>query len=208
MIVGKRPMVQPLEASDAEEAGHVLARAFRDNPGVVAVLRGDPPEQRLKLVTPSMVGFVKGVQRYGFAEGIKQDGKVVAVSLSFGPGQYPQPLGFELMTAWGPLRSGPSRALRFLRIDTAMRRRHPKYPHWYLWFLGVEPDLQGKGLGSRLLASLSARAEKDGVPSYLETDKPTSVKLYQKHGYAVVDEQDDMAGFGFKLWFMRRPGPG
>ena len=36
---------------------------------------------------------------------------------------------------------------------------HPKAPpHAYLWFLGVRPDAQGLGVGSRLLAAGLATA--------------------------------------------------
>lgn len=200
-------MPQAIEALEVEEAGGVLARAFRDNPGVRAVLQDDDAEARLRLVTPGMVSFVRGVRRYGTAECIKQGGRIVAVSLSFSPGGFPPPFGFEIMTAWGPLRAGLTRALRFLRVDQEMRSRHPTYPHWYLWFLGVEPELQGKGLGSELLRSLSARADTAGVPCYLETDKQSSVRLYEKNGYGVLSEET-LRSADVKLWFMRRPESG
>jgi ribosomal protein S18 acetylase RimI-like enzyme len=199
-------MVQPIEASDVDAAGGVLARAFRDNPGVSAVLQGYGPEDRLRIGIPSMTGFVKAVRRHGVAECIKQDGRIAAVSLSFPPGAFPPPLRFELMIAWGPLRAGLKRSLRFMRVDKEMRRRHPTYPHWYLWFLGTEPELQGKGHGSELLKVLAARAVEDRVPCYLETDKETSVRLYQRHDYNVLSEEM-MPGLGFKLWFMRTPMP-
>ena len=84
-----------------------------------------------------------------------------------------------------------------------MRKRHPHDPHWYLWFLGVEPERQGQGFGSVLLRALSARAEADRVPCYLETDKATSVKIYERHGYR-VEAEEVLASFGLKGWFMRR----
>lgn len=198
-------MVQPIEASEAAEAGGVLARAFRDNPGVMTVLQGDDPETRLRLMTPSMTGFVQGVRWYGTAECVKRDGRIAAVSLSFPPGGYPPPFYFEVMTAWGPLRAGLSRALRFLRLDKEMRARHPHYRHFYLWFLGVEPELQGKGLGSELLRELRKRADADRVPCYLETDKVSSVRLYEKHGYEVTSEET-LPGPPVHLWFMKTPG--
>ena len=109
------------------------------------------------------------------------------------------------MTTWGPLRAGLSRSLRFLRVDIEMKRRHLRAPHWYLWILGVEPELQGQGLGSELLRSLRARSEADGAPCYLETDKPTSVKLYEKHGFQVTSEET-LPKVPVHLWFMKTPG--
>jgi ribosomal protein S18 acetylase RimI-like enzyme len=84
-----------------------------------------------------------------------------------------------------------------------MHKLHPRYPHWYLWFLGVEPERQGRGLGSELLRLLSAKAEADRVPCYLETDKPSSVKLYEHHGYRVQSEVV-LPKVDLRLWLMKR----
>ena len=171
---------------------------------MLAMFPDDAADERLRLLTPCMEGFVASVVRYGVAEAVKLNGRVVSVSLSFGPGAFPPPFFATILQAKGPLRAGARRALRFARVDQQMRKRHPHDPHWYLWFLGVEPEQQGKGLGSQLLRALSSRAEADRVPCYLETDKPSSVKLYEGHGYR-VESADVLPGFNLKLWFMRRP---
>lgn len=197
-------MIEPLAPAEAEAAAAVLARAFRDNPGMLVLFKGDPPDVRLRLMDPCMRGFVEAVLRYGSAEVVKESGRIVAVSLAFGPGRFPPPFRSLFTMAKGPLRAGLSRALRFARIDYEMRKRHPHYAHHYLWFLGVEPDRQGRGLGSQLLASLNDKARRDGAPCYLETDKQSSVRLYEKHGYA-VEREEILDGLQLKLWFMRRP---
>lgn len=196
--------IEPLAGVDIGEAAAVLARAFRDNPGMLVLFRGDSPEVRLRLLGPCMQGFVEAVVRFGVAEVVKDSGRICAVSLSFGPGQFPPPFRSQFTMAKGPIRAGLTRALRFARIDQQMRRRHPHYEHWYLWFLGVEPDRQGQGLGSLLLKSLSERAGRNGSPCYLETDKQSSVRIYEKHGYKVENEEV-LPGLELKLWFMRRP---
>ena len=48
---------------------------------------------------------------------------------------------------------------RFEQSDVFMRRHHVAQPHWYLWMLGVDPQHQGRGLGSELLRSLNAKAD-------------------------------------------------
>jgi len=197
------PEVEPLARADVGAAALVLARAFRDNPGMLVLFKGDAPEVRLRLLVPCMVGFTETVLRFGFAEVVKIDGEIVAVSLSFAPGRFPPPFRSQFTMAKGPMRAGLTRALRFARIDQEMRRRHPHYRHWYLWFLGVEPAQQGQGLGSMLLKTLSERARRDDVPCYLETDKQSSVRLYEKHGYKVENEEV-LDGIELKLWFMKR----
>lgn len=197
--------VEPLTLGDLPEAARVLARAFRDNPGMLAMLPDRTDEVRLELLVPCMEGFAASVLRYGVAEVVKDDGgRIVAASLSFRPGEFPPPLYATVIQAKGPLRAGLWAALRIARIDQEMRKRHPHYRHWYLWFLGVEPERQGTGLGSVLLRSLSRKAEVDGVPCYLETDKPSSVKIYERHGYR-VEHEETIPPASLHLWFMKRP---
>lgn len=200
-------VVQPLERSDRDEAAGVLARAFRDNPGFVALLRGDSPEQRLRILGPCMVGFVESVLRYGAGEVVRDEDRIVAVSLWFAPGRFPPPFWATVVQARGPIRAGLRRLLHFVRIDREMRKRQPRDRHIYLWFLGVEPGLQGRGLGSKLLRSLSAKAEAEGAACYLETDTPVNVKIYEHHGYVVQSEEVLLpAGVALRMWFMKRPG--
>ncbi|HEX7671619.1 MAG TPA: GNAT family N-acetyltransferase [Polyangiaceae bacterium] len=200
------PTVEALDPSLANVAAGVLARAFRDNPGMVAVLPDLTDSDRLGLLEPCMLGFVKSMFRYGTVEVVKEGGAIVAVALAFRPGEFPPPFFATIVQAGGPIRAGLGAALRFARIDHEMRKRHPHYPHFYLWFLGVEPARQGQGLGSLLLRSLSGKAEADGVPCYLETDKASSVKLYERHGYR-VEAEEVLPSVEVRLWFMRRPDP-
>lgn len=197
-------LVEPLVRADLSDAAAVLGRAFHTNPGLVAILKDDSPAERLRLTTIGMGAFASASIRVGTGEVIKQDGKVVAVSLSYAPGAYPPPLWAELLIATGLLRGGLRRMLRFGQADAVMRKRHLREPHWYLWVLGVDPDQQGRGFGSELLRALSARAERDGAPCYLETDRASNVRLYERHGYALQDETV-VPKLDFRLWFMLRP---
>jgi ribosomal protein S18 acetylase RimI-like enzyme len=192
-----------LKHSDVSIAADVLAAAFRDNPGILAVLPGLDETTRLRLLTPCMVGFTKSVLRYGVVEIARDDAELVGVSLLFRPGEYPAPFFATVMQAPGPILAGLGTALRCIRADYEMRKRHPHYRHWYLWMLGVSPERQGQGVGSALLKALSARAEADRVPCYLETDKASSVKIYERHGYR-VEAEEVLPKIDLRLWFMQR----
>jgi len=67
-----------------------------------------------------------------------------------------------------------------------MGAAHPEYPHWYLPWLGVDPAMQGRGLGSQLLAECLMVVDADGLPAYLETPNPRNLTLYERHGFRVV----------------------
>ncbi len=98
-----------------------------------------------------------------------------------------------------PWRWLPSRLAGFNQIEA----RHPKDPpHWYLSTLGTDPDQQGHGLGSTLLADQLRRLDADALPAYLESSKERNVPFYERHGFAtreVVDLPD-----GPRLWLMWR----
>lgn len=63
---------------------------------------------------------------------------------------------------------------------------HIEERHWYLPMIGVDPGLQGQGLGSALLAHSLALCDQDSLPAYLESSNPSNVPLYERHGFRVV----------------------
>lgn len=100
--------------------------------------------------------------------------------------------------------TGFSRLSRMSAMRATMDAHHPKEPHAYLWFLGVRPDAQGLGVGSRLLAHGLSRVDAKGLPAYLESSNPANVPLYRRHGFEVVDvlqAQPDAP----QMWAMWRP---
>ncbi len=65
-----------------------------------------------------------------------------------------------------------------------LERRHPPHPpHYYLAVLGTDPEHQGRGLGSALLAPVLERCDEDGVGAYLESSKERNVDFYARHGF-------------------------
>lgn len=65
---------------------------------------------------------------------------------------------------------------------------HPQTQHFYLATLGVAPDRQGEGLGSRLLAPVLEICDSDGIPAYLESSKHSNIAFYARHGFRVTGE--------------------
>jgi ribosomal protein S18 acetylase RimI-like enzyme len=63
---------------------------------------------------------------------------------------------------------------------------HPTMPHWYLPLIGVDPERQGKGLGSMLLERALRRCDHNGQPAYLEATNSRNVALYERHGFEII----------------------
>ncbi|WP_448608605.1 GNAT family N-acetyltransferase [Geodermatophilus sp. URMC 60] len=89
------------------------------------------------------------------------------------------------------------------QVMAEMEAVHPAEPHEYLWFLGVAPGAQGRGIGSRLLAPVLERADRSGHPAYLEATSPRNRALYERHGF--VAAAPIAAPGGPPLWPMWRP---
>jgi ribosomal protein S18 acetylase RimI-like enzyme len=93
---------------------------------------------------------------------------------------------------------------RILTVLAYLESRHPHEPHWYLAFVGVQPDRQGRGIGSALLAPVLERCDRDRAPAYLEATSERNLALYQRHGFEVVETVWLPKG-GPRVWRMWRP---
>lgn len=115
---------------------------------------------------------------------------------------------------WEELRSFPvilgatgfSRLDRMAAMRAAMEKHHPgQTPHVYLWLLGVRPEAQGAGVGSRLLRAGLDRADAQNLPVFLETATTRNVALYRRHGFEVLAEYKARADAPLSWAMWREP---
>ena len=93
-----------------------------------------------------------------------------------------------------------------MRLLDAVDRAHPHEPHWYLAVLGVDPSMQGRGLGRALLEPVLDRCDEQFEPAYLETQKPDNLPFYERFGFRVVGEVS-VAGSPTMWRMWRDPDP-
>jgi ribosomal protein S18 acetylase RimI-like enzyme len=198
-------VVEPLDGARASEAAGVLTRAFEDNPATLAIFAGYTPDELRRGLGRAIAAFVDISWRHGTSEVLVRGGRVAGVALTFGPGAYPPPLAPQLKMAARVAGTGIRSALGYARAGDHMQRLHPKETHWYLFFLGVEPEFQGQGLGGNLLQRLNERADRDQVIGYLETDRESNLRLYQRYGFQIVTDDVLPRVRDLRLWTMRRP---
>lgn len=189
---------------DAVAIGAMLGRAFAENPVARACLDRASEAERLAKVTRLNVGLTRAALRAGEVEIVREGGVIAGAQLSFAPGRWPLDLRAWLAMAWGALGTGWRGVERYALYDEHVHPLHPTGPCFYLWVLGVDPPLQGRGLGGAMLRALCARADRAGVPTYLETDKESSVRMYQAHGFE-VERDITIAKLGdLRTWTMLR----
>jgi ribosomal protein S18 acetylase RimI-like enzyme len=83
---------------------------------------------------------------------------------------------------------GLHKVKRIIEREKMIHKGYPKNPFIYLWFLGVEPAYQRRGIGSILLQEVLEESKCTGRPVFLETSLPENVSFYEKHGFVVYNE--------------------
>lgn len=72
---------------------------------------------------------------------------------------------------------------RAFEIGAILEEHHPGAPCFHLQLMGVVPEQQGRGIGSRLLAAVLERCDATGTPAYLEATSAANRRLYERHGF-------------------------
>lgn len=204
-VTARRPPARVATTDDAEAMGAMFARAFADDPVWVWMCRARMARFP-RLAAPFFAAETRQHLRHSSA--FTSPG-ANAGALWVPPGT-PR-LTVADMVRWAPsaLRLFGRHLPRSLSALNTVDRVHPREPHWYLALLGTDPDHQGTGLGSAVLAPVLERCDADGVPAYLESSKEANLAFYARHGF-VVTGRVDMGGDGNgpSMWTMwREPRP-
>jgi len=185
---------------DAPAAGHSLSRAFRDDPLFEWFIPGIDKDARARRLGRFFVETMRMHLRLG---GVWTSADHKGAALWIPPGQK-IPLTRQLRTGVRYAGAVRRNVLRGVRALSTMEKHHPKDPpHWYLAVLGTDPDHQGKGIGSALLAPVLERADREGVPAYLESSKERNVLYYERFGFRVQSQLTIPKG-GPPVWLMWR----
>jgi GNAT superfamily N-acetyltransferase len=93
-------------------------------------------------------------------------------------------------------------AARLSQLEAVLAEHEPDRPHAHLAFVGVRPDMQSTGIGSRLLDYQHRQLEAASMGAFLVATSRRSRNLYGRHGYRVLDRVT--APDGPDLWSMWR----
>ena len=84
--------------------------------------------------------------------------------------------------------TGLLNVIRVLRREKLLKSHHPMELFYHLWFIGVIPIQQNKGIGSKLLGEVLESCDVDRRPVYLETSVLRNIPWYQQHGFKTFHE--------------------
>jgi len=181
--------------ADKTKIVNILTDAFDDNSSVNYIVKQD--EQRIKRIKFLMGYSFEMCAKYGkvyisdsenacalvlFPElkkdnfwTIRKDVELIAKSIGF------------------------SNIFKALKRESKIKATQLKGDIYYLWFVGVEPSKQNKGLGSELLSMLLSEAEQMERTVCLETSTSRNIPWYQKNGFQIYDK----INLGYQLFFLK-----
>lgn len=180
-----------VRGGDVGPAAATLARAFEADPIWSKVFEGIPAQK--------MAVWFQGPVLYG-----RKFGHVYATSellegiAAVVPGEY-SVMNMRRMMRSGSMRLGMrmgsqlmTRAPRMMRMFAPLeadRKEHMGGREYvYVMIVGVDPEHQGKGFGSKLLRALIEESDRTGVPLYLETETEANRRMYEHLGFSLLRE--------------------
>ena len=178
-------MLYRLQKQDTERAASVLADAFKYDPVWNRIYEGE--SDITKRFHAHFEVPVRYCLKYGevYSPSENLEGIIAWVS-----GKYAD------MTPWRIIRSGAiGAAMRmgsnagkkmasvFKRVSEDRHEHMARSTYLYLFVVGVNSKLQGKGIGRKLVDTAIEKSEREGSQLYLETETEENVKMYEHFGF-------------------------
>lgn len=200
MSIPQQVAIRKITSGDLPRVADVLGRAFEDDPVMTFLAKADARRSsRIRL----LMDLALRQLTFPFGETYVSEG-FEGAALWNPPNGRPHGLLTDLKLLPGMVRvAGLTGLPRVMGALQMMEDKHPKAPHYYLLALGVEPERQGRGVGTQLMAPVLERADRERMPAYLESSKEKNLPLYQRNGFEVI-ERVDLPGGGPPAWLMWR----
>lgn len=190
-------------------AGRVLATALADDP----LMRFAFAHHRRR--EAAMRWLYRRCVEYGCRYGeVLSTPNAEAIAIWFGPVGTKLTFGRELAAGMvtAPLQLGLKSLFRLRAYDRVRSQLHEqcvRKPHAYLFLLGVHPAAQGRGLGRKVIDPMLERADRQGLPCYLETTNERNLSYFDRFGFAPAlhERMSYSTNHRLNIWAMLREPP-
>lgn len=174
----------------------ILAKSFSDNKSVNYVVKQDQKkEDRIRALMEYSFDVC-----YAFGEvWMSNDDQACALIL------FPEKKKTSLRTILWDVKLalsviGIDRVNTVLKRESMIKNNHPKDSFAYLWFIGVNPIEQNKGIGTAFIQEVIAECERKRRPIYLETSTQKNIPFYKKFGFEIFQSLN----LNYTLYQLRR----
>lgn len=181
---------------DKELVISILVKSFKENQSVNFIVRQD--NIKLKRIHALMDYSFEVCHLFGEVW-LSDDRKACALIL------FPHKKRTTLKSVWLDIRLiiqaiGIRGIQKTLNREEQIKKLQPKENMIYLWFIGVDPVYQDKGVGSNLLEEIIATSIYKNLPIYLETSTLKNIPWYEHFGFKIYNELE----LGYTLFFLKR----
>lgn len=97
------------------------------------------------------------------------------------------------MSKWSKTQKSTIEGKRMAALDagcTKLHKAHASTPHIFVQVVAVDPEMQDKGEGKKMMQAVITIADEMKLPLYLECDAGKNEAFYKKFGFATVGSED------------------
>ncbi len=175
---------------------NILASAFKENQSVNFIVRQDKFLSRR--ISALMEYSFKICYRFGEVW-ISNDRKACALTLS------PHLKRTSLASIWLDINLifraiGINGIVKTIKRESQVKKLQPNEKMVYLWFIGVAPLYQHRGIGSNLLREIITDADEKKLMVCLETSTLKNLPWYERFGFEIYNQLE----LGYTLFFLKR----
>lgn len=180
--------IRPMEAKDFEDVLSVMVKSFRNG----ALYRYVAPDEKVRTeflqeVFKARLASSLGREEIHVAE---EEGRIIAAAIWIRP--QPASTDNSKMTGAGALSGLPTDVVErwtgFTKILLAAQRKSIQPPFWSLAPIAVLPEMQGKGIASKLIRLQLAKIDAEYLPCFLATQDAPNVNIYYRYGFRITSE--------------------
>lgn len=178
-----------IQHKDLPKASSILSQAFKNYPLFEYVL----PDSASR--TDQLKHLCQFILRLGMSKGmvIAPSNALEGVSIWLPSEGFPN-------SAMDAVRAGLLNLLlnvnikalgRFIEIGNAKGRKRADIvggSYWLCDMIGVDPLLQGRGVGRHMIEAQLNYLDKAKMPCYLETSEVRNIGYYEKYGFDLIDQ--------------------
>lgn len=182
--------------TDKNLVADILAKSFENNQSINYIIKQD--KKRMQRIY-SLINYSFEIC-YEHGDVFLSDDKKGCVLVT-----YPDQKKTTLKSIFGDLKLilssiGLKNIKKTLARESIINKIQPKELKYYLWFIGVDPEYQNKGIGTLLLKEIILDSVIKERPIYLETSTLKNLPWYQKFGFEIYRELD----LSYKLYFLKK----